>query len=145
VSRENADHVALHRFLAGDAPGPMHTSPLLEAMGATLESYDAESGQLIMGFSPSSLFRQGAGFMQGGALAAMLDFVMAFTGMAAAGREHTITTTSMTTNYLAGSKGSTFRAIGDVEKAGRRVIYVRAQLEEDGRAVASASSTLLVL
>jgi len=145
VSRENADHVALHRFLAGGAAGPIYTSPLLEAMGATLESYDADIGRLIMGFAPSELFRQGAGFVQGGALAAMLGFVMAFTGLAAAGRERTITTTSMTTNYLAGSKGSTFRAIGEVEKAGRRVIYVRAQLEEDGRSVASASSTLLVL
>lgn len=98
-----------------------------------------------MGFAPQPLFFQGAGFVQGGAMAAMLDFVMAFAGMAAAGPEHTVTTTSMTTSFLTGATGARFRAVGEVEKAGRRVIHVRGRLECDGRAVASAGSTLLVL
>lgn len=145
MSKENPDHAALHAFLAGRRAGPIHTSPLLEAMGASLECWDAEAGRLVMGFAPQPMLRQGAGVVQGGVLAAMLDFVMAFTGMAAAGADHTVTTTSMTTNYLSGSKGGALRAIGRVEKAGRRIIYVRGTLEEGGKPVASASSTLLVL
>jgi uncharacterized protein (TIGR00369 family) len=145
VTHENPDHLALHVFLAGGAAGPMHTSPLLNAMGASLECWDSGAGRLIMGFAPQPMFRQGAGFVQGGALAVMLDFVMAFTGMAVVGPNHTITTTNMTTNFLAGATGSALRAIGEVERAGRRVIYARAALEAGGKSVASASSTLLVL
>lgn len=142
---ENPDRTAILRFAAGGVPGPMRTSPLLEALDASLEEYEAGPGRLVMGFAPGPVFRQGAGFVQGGAMAAMLDFVMAFTGMAAVGEGGTVTTTSMTTHYLAGARGEAFRVTGEVEKAGRRMIYVRARLEEGGKAVATASSALLVV
>jgi uncharacterized protein (TIGR00369 family) len=139
----NPDHAALHAFLRDPTPRPICTSPLLEALGATLEYW--EDGRLSMGFAPQPLFRQGAGVVQGGALAAMLDFAMAFRGMAAAGADRSVATTSMTTNFLAAATGSGFSALGEIEKAGRRVIHARARLDCDGRPVATASSTLLVL
>jgi uncharacterized protein (TIGR00369 family) len=141
----NADHALLHAYLRRGVAGQMASSPLLEALGASLDHHDSKTGQLRMTFAPAPMFRQGAGVVQGGALAAMLDYVMAFAGMAAVGAERSVTTTSMTTNFLASATDITFHATGEIEKAGRRLVFVRARLEAGDKAVASASSTLLVL
>ncbi len=143
---QNPDREAIRRFVAAPAqPVAMATNPLLAAFGAELLRFDPAARALAMRFTPQPLFWQGAGVVQGGAVAAMLDFVMGFVGMAIAADNQTITTTSLNTAFYSAARGASYTARGIVEKPGRRVMFASATLECDGRIVAGGTSTLLVL
>lgn len=142
----NPDLLHLRAFVAGEArPGPIATSPLLVALGAELLAYAPDRKELAIRYSPGDLFRQGAGLIQGGAITAMLDFAMAFAGMAASEDGTSITTAMMTASFLAPAAGSTYEARGRIVRQGRRVMFAEAQLHAGGRTVATASSNLLVI
>ena len=123
----------------------MQTNALLRELGASLVAFDRDRLELTMHFSPSDMFRQGTGHIQGGAIAAILDFAMVFPAFAVIDEDAGMSTTMMTTSYYAPGKAETYKSIGRVEKAGRRVIYTSAQLFAGEKLVAGASSTLLVL
>lgn len=147
---ENPDRALIRRFAAappaaGDGPVAMHTSPLLAALGAELVAFDPARRELVMAFTPQDLFRQGAGVVQGGALSAMLDFVMGFAGMAVLPPERTIATTTLTTAFHAAARGQRYLARGLIDRPGRRVMFASASLECDGVGIAAGSSVLLVL
>jgi len=77
----NPDLVLVRRFVAGGgAILPVDSSALAVALGAHLEAWNPERRELVMSCEPDATFRQGAGVLQGGALASMLDFAMAFAG-----------------------------------------------------------------
>lgn len=147
----NPDRDALWHFLEQDrknkdfAPSPMPSSPLLEGLNAQLCRFDQETQRLEMSFAPPPLFRQGAGFIQGGALSIMLDFVMAFCSMAAVGKEATVTTISLSTDFMAPALGEVIHATGEIEKAGGRLVFAQAWLDDGPKKVAAARSSLLIL
>lgn len=141
----NPDIVALRAFLASGAATNVTASPLLAALGARFESYDAASATLTMSFRPSDLFRQGAGLIQGGAIAAMLDFGMAFAAFAGMKEGSGAVTTTLTSNLLGAAKSDRVEVIGRVRRAGRRVIFAEAEMQSEGKLVATASSSLLPL
>lgn len=142
----NPDREAIRAFVAAPGrPVPMETNPLLAALGARLTGFDPGRRELTMSFAPQPLFWQGAGMVQGGALAAMLDFVMGFAGMAVAAPQQSITTTSLTTSFYAAARAPGYVARGIIEKPGRRVMFASAELEGEGKVVAAATSVLLVL
>lgn len=142
----NPDLEAVKAFMAGmRAAGPIDTSPLLVALGAELVAFEAERHQIVLRFRPGDLFRQGAGMIQGGAVAAMLDFAMAFAGLAASEQGTQITTTNMNVSFLAPAAGASYEARGWLAKRGRRAMFATAELLSDGRTVAQATSTLLVI
>lgn len=121
------------------------TSPSLDSMSAHLETYDSASSTLTMSFTPTELFRQGAGVVQGGALSMMLDFVMAFSAMASVDRGSSVATMSMSTDFLGAATSDRVTAFGSVDKAGKRVVFARSKLMDGARIVASAHATLLVV
>ncbi len=139
----NPDVVALREFLADPVPRSMESSPLLVALAARLEAWHAERKELTMRFSPDGMFRQGAGLIQGGAVASMLDFAMVFAAMAVLSGRHAAVTTSLTTNLI--GTGSTPEVIvrGRVLRAGRGAIFSEGDMFSDARLVATASATLL--
>lgn len=141
----NPDRSAVLRFIEQPEPMDMPTSRLLESLSARLESYERDSHRLRMSFRPPELFRQGSGVIQGGAVGAMLDFAMAFSGMAAVGVDATVTSLSLSTNFLRAADTDVVTATGWIERVGRRVAHARAELIEGDKLVASATSTLLVL
>lgn len=141
----NPDRELLLRFAAAPQPCAMATSPLLETLGARLEGYDDAGRRLSMSFTPPPVFRQGAGVVQGGALSMMLDFVLAFSGMAALGAKKSIATISLNTDFIGGARGQTIAAEGIVERAGRSIVFTRGWLMDGDRKVAAAQSTLAVM
>lgn len=144
----NPDREMIRRFVTAPppvAPVAMATNPLLAAFGAELVCFDPAARALVMHFTPQQLFWQGAGVVQGGAVAAMLDFVMGFVGMAVAADGQSITTTSLNTAFYSAARGARYTARGIIEKPGRRVMFATATLDCDGRTVAGGTSTLLVL
>lgn len=142
---ENPDRAAVLAFVTGGPAGPVATSPLLEALGAEFAGFDPEAGTLTLRFCPAPLFRQGADVVQGGAVCAMLDFVMAFAAMAAVGPDGHVATTTLTTAFLAAADAENCVGVGRIDKAGRRLVYARAELLAGARTVATATSALLVI
>jgi uncharacterized protein (TIGR00369 family) len=141
----NPDLEFARAFFADPSPRPMHTSALLEALGAELVGYNKGRRELTMRFSPGDLFRQGTGNIQGGAITAMLDFAMVLAAFAEIDQASTVSTTTMTSSFYGPGSGREFTAVGRVEKPGRRLIFTSAELWAGDKAIAGATSTLLVL
>lgn len=142
----NPDLDAVRAFVSGARPsGRIDTSPLLSALGAELVSFDPERKEVLLRYAPDKLFRQGAGFVQGGAVASMLDFAMAFAGFAVGEEGTSITTASMNASFHAPASAAIYEARGWISKQGRRAMFAGAELTADGRSVAAATSTLLVV
>src|SRR5262249_46316449 len=147
--RENSDLALIAKFLALQPERtPFDANPLARALGTDLTEIDLEQGRLRLEFEPRADFMQGAGVIQGGALAAMLDFAMTFVVMArlvaSPGNQQTAATTSMNVMYLKPAPRGRYCAIGEIERVGRSIAFARAQLSpvSGGTAVASATATM---
>ncbi|MBV8512799.1 MAG: PaaI family thioesterase, partial [Xanthobacteraceae bacterium] len=98
-------------------------------------------------FEPGREFLQGNGVVQGGIVTAMLDMTAAFAVLATLPDDRTAATASLTVSFLSAVRPGPLLATGLVERAGRRLIFARAQLESapDGTLLATASVVMSVL
>jgi uncharacterized protein (TIGR00369 family) len=142
---DNPDHRLVQRFLADGAAVDVATNNLAVALGCRLVAHDPAAKALTMTFSPGDQFRQGAGLIQGGAVAAMLDFAMAFAAMTELADGAGVSTTTMTASFLRPAAADAYRAVGRIERAGQRMIFTGAELFADERKIAVASSAMLVI
>jgi uncharacterized protein (TIGR00369 family) len=144
----NPDQALIHRFLAGDGrPLPFDANPLARALGAELRAADPQAGRATLAFSPGPQFLQGAGMLQGGVLTAMLDFAMAYAVLAQMPLGGSCATVNLSVAFLRPAPQGRYLAHGEIERRGRHLAFTRAQLlrEEDGRTVATATSTLALM
>ena len=142
----NPDQVLLQRFLADPhTPLAIDSNPLGLALRARLLARDPNG--IRLGFEPGHEFLQGNGAIQGGIVATMLDFAVAFASFASLPAGRTVVTASMTIGFQSAVRPVPLTATGIVERAGRRLIFARAQLESasDGMLLASASAVMSVL
>ncbi len=145
----NPDKALLTDFIArGEAaPTAVRSNALAAELEMTLIEASLVPPRVVLGYAPSALFVQGAGVLQGGALSAMLDFAMSFAGLAAAPEGRAVATTMLNVSFLRAAPRGDYRAIGEIERFGRNVVFARAQLYADGAAdaVASATSAMLIV
>lgn len=144
----NPDADLLRALMSGAVVSPVEVTSnrLAEALGAYLVAADAGDRSVRLTFLPGDEFLQGAGVVQGGAVSAMLDFAMAWACFTALPPEHTVTTTSMTSNFMGAARGGeVVEAFGRVDRPGRRVMFTSAELRAGGKLIANATSSLLVL
>lgn len=143
---DNPDVVLVHRFLAApDTPVAVNSNALARALGASLTGFDPATRTLAMRYVPEPLFRQGAGVVQGGALAAMLDFAMAFAGMATVDATIGLSTVTLNVVLQRPAVADAYEAVGRIDKAGRRAMFASAEIRAGSSVVATATSTLLVV
>jgi uncharacterized protein (TIGR00369 family) len=147
LSRVNPDQSFLLDFEAMPEGEPFVTSnPLAAALGARLRLADREAGVIELAFSPSEVFVQGAGVLQGGAVAAMLDFAMAFAALLVIERGRSIATTNLNISYQAAARLGDLVAIGRVSKAGRSLVFCTGALRcGPGPDLAIASAVQLIV
>jgi uncharacterized protein (TIGR00369 family) len=141
----NPDQALIHQFLAGGgAPLAMDSNPLARALRCELLRLDAERGIVEIGFDPDPLFIQGTDVVQGGALAAMLDFAMAFAVLARVPVGASCATVNMNTSFLRPAPRGRYRAVGEVERCGKSLAFAHARLlrAQVDAVVATASATL---
>ncbi len=147
-SAPTADLAALRRFLASDRrPVAVDANPMAQALGMQLLDADAATGRVRLGFEPAAYFIQGTGVLQGGAVAGMLDFAMAFATMATLGEGEGCATVSLNTSFLKGAPSGRYVAEGELERRGRRMAFARATLaaaDTPDTLVATASSVLTI-
>jgi uncharacterized protein (TIGR00369 family) len=86
------------------------------------------------------------GIVHGGVLCSLLDTAMARSYfMAAGGRTLSAATLEMKVNFLGSCRGGRLVAFGRVVNQTRRTAYVEGRVEdEEGRAVARASATMMI-
>ena len=100
-----------------------------------------------VGFDPSREFLQGNGVVQGGIVAAMLDLTAAFASLATLREGQTAATASLSISLQAAVRAGPLIGTGFVERAGRRLIFARAQLQggDGSELLASAHTVMSVL
>ena len=142
---ENPDILAYRAFLADPRPVALTSGPLLTELGAWLMETDPDEGSVTLRFDPPALFRQGAGAIQGGVVTTMLDFGMAFAAFSQLSGSQTAATTTINTHIMAGARPGEVTVIGQVDRMGRTLCHTSARMEQAGRLIATASSSLVVL
>jgi len=121
-------------------------SPCAEHLGWTLLDADAEAGWIRIGFTARPEFRNPAGFVQGGFLAAMLDDTMGpAVLMKSQGRVYTATI-DLRVSYIAPAKIGSFVGEARVVQIGKTIAFVEAKLmNAEGTLVATATTSARVI
>ena len=143
----NSDYVFLQEFLAGDrTAAPILSSPLAVLLKAELLEADA-AGKAVISFEPPDTFIQGARVLQGGTVATMLDFALAFAVLVALPVDRTCATASLTTNFMKPAGPGKYIARGSIDRLGGQVAFATAVLQraDNNETVATASAVMPVV
>lgn len=145
MSADHPERALVHQLLAASpCDVAVTTNPLAIALGMRLE--ECAPDRIRARFNVGESFTQGNGVVQGGILAAMLDFGMIFAAFTRLAPGHTLASVSQTTNYLRPAQAGSFRVAAELDRAGRRLIHAHATLcGPDGRPVATASAPIAVI
>ena len=123
-------------------PLVMKHSPFAMALHARILSYDPATQKLRARFEPGEQFLQGSGVLQGGILATMMDFSMAFVTLAHLSEDLSCATAQLNIHYLKAANPGRYIAESGIEKAGRRLVFTWSRLmpEDGGDPVASSTA-----
>jgi uncharacterized protein (TIGR00369 family) len=120
--------------------------PCAEHLGWTLLGADAESGWIKIGFTARPEFRNPAGFVQGGFLAATLDDTMGPAVLMKSGGRVYTATIDLRVSYIALAKIGSFVGEARVVQIGRTIAFVEAKLmDAEGTLVATATTSARVI
>jgi uncharacterized protein (TIGR00369 family) len=142
-----SDRTRIRRFRdsSQDEPLMVRASPLAAALEATVLKLDARARRVTASFNPGVEYLQGRGVLQGGVVATMLDFTMAFITMALVPEEKSNATASLNVSYLRPALPGKYIAEAHVERLGRTLAFVRASVRpEEGDEVATATAVFPV-
>ena len=123
-------------------------SPSAELMGSRFVSFDKDTGELTIEFTPPAAFASPRGAVQGGLIAGFLDEVMggallAVTEESEDGARLPLNL-DMTLSFLRMVPLETITAKGRVVRVGRRVAFLEGELyDQSGNLLARATSTAM--
>ncbi|MFK3773446.1 PaaI family thioesterase [Pseudomonas sp. NPDC089406] len=142
---DNPDRHFIERFIADGARDlPVPGSPLARQLYMRL--LRASHGAVDASFQIGMDFTQGGGVIQGGIVAAMLDFGLAFAALSVLDTGRTAVTTSLNVNYLRPASTGLYHVHAVLEKQGRTLIYASAKLlDANERPIAIASSPMAIV
>jgi uncharacterized protein (TIGR00369 family) len=116
-------------------------SPFLEMLGTRVEEWRDGYVRIVLDLKPHHLNR--AGVVHGGVLATLLDHAGGFCGLYCTkpGNRRYGMTLSLTTNFIAQSRGGRLTAIGQRTTAGRRIYFTQTEVrDEAGTVLATGTS-----
>lgn len=125
----------------------MDSNPLARSLNAVLVTVDTQRGAVELHFEPGAEHVQGAGQVQGGVVATMLDFALAFALLARLPADLTHATASLTINYVRAVDPGPVTATAQVDRVGKRLGYANARLAStaSGELLATASAVMAIL
>jgi uncharacterized protein (TIGR00369 family) len=143
----NPDREVLRAFQgAGGRAVAIDSNPVAAALGATLVSVAAPSGEVKIRFHPGAAHLQGAGSVHGGVVATMLDLALAFAAFATLAPEQAPVTASLTVNLLRAVAPGVVSVTARLDRTGRRLLHGTASLaDSDGALLATASAVMAVV
>lgn len=138
-------HPILKAFLRQGGPLPI-PGPLAESLKGSTLALDPEAGTALLAFEPDERFLQGAGVIQGGIVASMLDFACAVAAFGRLPAGKSFATVSLQTSFLKPCLPGPHRASARLTRMGGRVIFAEAELRRDGSdgLIATASAVMAV-
>ena len=118
--------------------------PHAELMGAEFVSFDKDTDTITMKFCAPECFITPRGSVQGGLVAGFLDEAMGWAYTHATGGTHSPLMLDLNISLLKPVPQGAFLAKGRVVRAGRRVLFLEAELLlEDGTILARSTSTAI--
>lgn len=118
--------------------------PHAELMGATFVSFDKETETITMNFTAPESFITPRGSVQGGLVAGFLDEAMGWAYTHSTGGQFSPLMLDVNFSLLRPVRQGLLVATGRVVKAGKRVLFLAAELQEpDGTILARATSTCI--
>jgi uncharacterized protein (TIGR00369 family) len=114
--------------------------PCADLLGLTLLEHDAEEGWARFSFEGRAEFRNPAGFIQGGILAAMLDDTMGPTALLASKGTLYTASIDMTVSFLAPARPGKLFSKGKVVQMGKTIGFMEAEIS-DSKGVRLARAT----
>ena len=143
----NLDQKLLRQYQSGEGlPTAVRSSSLAESLGTKLETIDLAGPRIELSFVVGQQFLQAEDVIHGGAVTMMLDFAMAYAALLAIPDGLSVATINMNTSYLRSAKLGRYRAVAEVERCGKAVVFTRAQLlDRENKAVATSVSSLAVV
>ena len=141
----NPDVALMERLRDGaiTLPAEVDSSPIARALGMRVVSLDMGAGTAGSEFTPADLFLQGAGVLQGGAVAAMLDFAIMAIVLPAMPTGAIPATTNLDVAYFRPAPAGRYRAVARIRRATRAVAFIEASLwSVTGEEIAAATSTV---
>ena len=136
-------HPILDAFLKSGGPLTMN-GPLAEALKGQILEMDRDAGTALLAFDPGDQVLQTAGVIQGGIVAAMLDFAMALAAFSRLAADKSFGTVSLTTNFLKPALPGRHLARARLDRMGTRMIFASAELSRDGSKTAIATATAVM-
>ena len=128
------------KIMRGELPSP----PAAQTLGISFKEVNAEVGSVEVEFVGKPEFRNPAGSIQGGFLAAMLDDTMGPALAATLDEGEFAPTLNLNVSFERAAQVGKFIGRGRVIKRGRDVCFLSAELYQDGELVASATATAIV-
>jgi len=111
-----------------------------------MELGEIDRGSACISAEIRGSLKQNDGVMHGGAIASLVDTAAAFAVITVIGSRERATTVDLTVNYLRPLTRGTAKATARVQRVGRRLIAVYAELTDDsGKLAATALTTYLRL
>jgi uncharacterized protein (TIGR00369 family) len=144
---EGSDRERIIAFRDGDqsVPARLRGAPFAAGMAPTLHRLDPAAAEIEMRFEAGAEYVAVRDTLQGGAIAAMLDFTMVFLVLALLPDHKLTATANMTISYLRPAAAGAYVGKGSIERAGSTMIFARAELiGPSGAAVATASGVFPV-
>jgi uncharacterized protein (TIGR00369 family) len=129
------------QMLRGAIPPP----PVAGLLGQTIQRVDVAAGELEADFDALPSFANPAGKVQGGMLAAMLDALTAGLVDATLSIGEGVTTLNLNVSYLSPADVGAIHGVAKLNRRGRAISNVSAQLTQGGKVVATASAVCMVL
>lgn len=142
----NPDQLLLRTCEADRTVVPVRTSMFAEKLRVAIARVDRETRSVTLSFSPDEFFVQAMNVIQGGAVAGMLDFALAFAVLVELPDGHSAASTSLTVSFVKAAAPGPLVAVSTVDHVGRTSAFARGTLTRpDGTIVATASSPLSVI
>lgn len=148
AERKTNDRDLIRHFRDSDQKEPLKlvSIELSRSLQSTVISVDKQAKTLRMRFRPGDQYLQGRGVIQGGIVATMLDFSLAFAAMTVTDGDKAVATASLNVSYLKPAFPGVYFCDAVVERAGRTLVFARATLStENGDAVATATTVMSVI
>ena len=141
----NTDQILALEFLRDPRPRPITSNPLAQALNSTLLELDIGAGSAVLAFDPPADFVQGQGALQGGIVAAMLDFAMAFAVLPKLAPDAFLSTASLNVNFIAAAPPGKYLARGRIDRLGGRLIFAAGEMhrDDDKKLIATATAVMV--
>jgi len=124
-------------------PGSDDNPNTLRMFGFDLMSWDEKAQKIRVAFQTRLEFRNPAGAIQGGIVAAMLDDAFGPLLIIASGRTQAPLTLDLNISYVAAATHGRFECEARIIRRGKSIAFVEGELfGEDGELVARATSTV---